>query len=88
MTAAPVVSIPQWAGIAGLADDGRSLATASRLIAKGEGPETVKVNNRSGVRPRDHAKWARSHPWAKYLAAREAAERAKCERYPSYRRIK
>ena len=35
------VSISHWAALAGLADDGRSLATARALIAQGDGPEVV-----------------------------------------------
>ena len=81
-TARRVVSIVQWAGIAGLADDGTSMATA-RLLAGGEGPNVVKVGRRVGVRLGDHAQWARSKPWAKYLAATAAAKcksvSAKCK---------
>lgn len=82
----PVVSIPQWAEIVGLADDGMSLATARRLIAKGAGPKLTKVGRRDGIRLRDHGKWARSNPWAKYLAASVAAEREKRERKSKMRR--
>ncbi len=73
----PVVSIPQWARRAGLADDDRSIATARQLIAKGEGPDVVQVEQRQGVRLRDHETWARSKPWAQYLADLAAGERDK-----------
>jgi len=83
------VSVPRWAEIAGLADDGRSVATARKLIDTGQGPMTVKVGQRHGVRLQDHARWARSQPWAKYLAACAAAEREKREgRTSSKRRSK
>jgi hypothetical protein len=83
------VSVPQWAEIAGLADDGMSVATARRLIDTGQGPTVVKVGRRHGVRLQDHVRWARSQPWAKYLAASVAAEREKREgRRPSKRRSK
>jgi hypothetical protein len=36
-----VVSVPQWAGLASLGDDGKSLAAARSLIAKGKGPKIV-----------------------------------------------
>jgi hypothetical protein len=84
-----VVSVPQWAEIAGLADDGISVATARRLIDTGQGPTVVKVGQRRGVRLQDHARWVRSQLWAKYLAARAAAEREKREgRRSSKRRSK
>jgi hypothetical protein len=80
-----VVSVPQWAGLAGLADDGMSIATARKLIADGTGPEVVEIKRQTrngpvaveGVRLRDHKRWARSKPWAKYLTASAAAERDK-----------
>jgi hypothetical protein len=75
-----IVSIVQWAGIAGLADDGTSLAAARRLVAKGGGPKVVRIDERDGVRLRDHEKWARSKPWAKYLTSSAAAERQKRQR--------
>jgi hypothetical protein len=69
-----VVSFVQWAGIVGLADDGRSLSTARRVLTEGEGPKVVKVGRRAGVQLDDHVRWARSKPWAKYLAASAAPE--------------
>ena len=33
-----IVSVTQWAGLAGLADDEKSLATARRVLDKGDGP--------------------------------------------------
>jgi hypothetical protein len=75
-----IVSIPQWAGLAGLADDDLSLATARKILAKGEGPKIERDGRRDGIRFSDHAKWARSKPWAKYLTASAAAEREKRER--------
>jgi hypothetical protein len=93
---APVVRIPQWAGIAGLADDGRSLATARSIIANGAGPETVEVKRRTrngtiavaGVRLRDHRRWLRAQPWARFMAASAAAEREKRQRRSPKRRTK
>ncbi|MGD0420236.1 MAG: hypothetical protein ABSA68_11780 [Xanthobacteraceae bacterium] len=79
------MSVVQWAGIAGLADDCRSLATARRLLAEGEGPKVVKVGRRAGVQLGDHALWVRSKPWAKYLAARAALEFEKRERKSKHR---
>lgn len=81
-----IVSIPRWAEIAGLADDGISVATARRLIDTGQGPTVVKVGKRHGVRLQDHAQWARSQPWAKYLVASAAAAREKRERHRSPKR--
>jgi hypothetical protein len=72
-----MVSVLQWAGLAGLADDDSSLAAARKLIAKGEGPKVVRDGRRDGIRLSDHAKWARSKPWAKYLATSATAEREK-----------
>jgi hypothetical protein len=72
-----MVSIPVWAGLAGLADDGKSMAAARKLIAKGEGPKVVQDGRRDGIRLSDHARWARSKPWAKCMAASAAAEREK-----------
>ena len=75
------MSVAQWAKIAGLADDGTSSATARRILDKGDGPRLVQVGPRKrGVRLRDHARWALSQPWAKYLAASSAAAREKRER--------
>jgi hypothetical protein len=81
-----VVSIPQWAALVGLADDGRSLAMARKLVAKGGGPKVVRVGRRDGIRLRDHAQWVRSRPWAKYLKASAAAEREKHQRIRSQKR--
>ena len=57
MSVNPVVSIPQWAEKVGLADDGRSIAAARELIAKGQGPEVAKVGQREGVPLRDDEVW-------------------------------
>jgi hypothetical protein len=81
-------TIPMWAEKAGLAEDGRSLATARRLLKSGEGPKIVCVNGREGISLRDHAKWQRSQPWAKYLAESAAAEREKRERRSKHGRSK
>ena len=71
------VSISHWAALAGLADDGRSLAMARALIAQGDGPEVVPVRRRdrtdTGIPLRDHKRWLRRNEWAKVLA-REAAK--------------
>jgi len=93
---APVVSIPQWAALTGLADDGRSLATARSIIAKGAGPDTVEIKRRTrngivaveGIRLRDHCRWLRAQPWAKFMAISAAAEREKRERKSPKRRTK
>jgi hypothetical protein len=73
------VSIPQWAMLAGLADDARSLEIARELIRQGEGPETVPVKRKhrtdTGVQLRDHQRWLRKNPWAKFLAAQAAKDR-------------
>jgi hypothetical protein len=70
------VSIPQWAALAGLAEDGRSVATARALIMQGDGPEVVPVRRRhrtdTGVQLRDHRRWLRKNGWAKFLAAEAA----------------
>jgi hypothetical protein len=67
------VSIPQWATLAGLADDERSLAVARTILRKDDGPDVVKVRRRvryaDGVRLTDHTRWIRKTPWAKFLAA-------------------
>ncbi len=72
-----IVSVPQWGEIAGLADDSTSLEIARKLLIDGDGPEVVKVGRRDGVRLRDHARWARSQPWAEYLSTVSASERDK-----------
>lgn len=72
-----VVSIAQWAEVAGLAEDVTSLSMARDLIARGEGPPVVQIGRRKGVQLHDHAKWVRSKPWAKYLAATALAARGK-----------
>lgn len=76
-----MVSIPQWAALAGLADDSRSLATARALIAQGDGPQVVKVRRRrrndAGVQLHDHRRWVRTNKWAKFLATEAARERRK-----------
>ena len=41
------VGISHWAALAGLADDGRSLATARALIAQGDGPDVVPLQRRA-----------------------------------------
>jgi hypothetical protein len=73
------VSLAQWAALAGLGDDGRSVATARALIRQGEGPEVVPVNRKhrtdTGVQLRDHRQWLRKKPWAKFLAAEAAKHR-------------
>jgi hypothetical protein len=69
------VSIPQWANKASLADDGRSIAAARRLIATGQGPKVVREGQREGIRIPDHEAWAKATPWAAYLAALPASER-------------
>lgn len=82
------MSVPQWAGMTGLTDEDKSLATARGLIAKGEGPKVTKVMRRTrngpvavdGVRLVDHQAWARSQPWAKYLATLTASECEKRQR--------
>jgi hypothetical protein len=75
------VSLWQWAALAGLAEDGRSLATARALIAQGDGPEVVPVRRRhrtdSGILPRDHQQWLRTNEWAKFLASEAAKGRRK-----------
>jgi hypothetical protein len=70
-----IVSIPQWANITGLADDGRSIAVARGLLAQGQGPKVVREGRREGIRIHDHEAWAQSKPWAKYVADLAAAER-------------
>jgi hypothetical protein len=75
------VSVAQWAALAGLADDGRSVATARALIRQGDGPEVVPVSRKhrtdTGVRLRDHQRWLRKNAWAKVLAAEAAKNRRK-----------
>jgi hypothetical protein len=75
------VSISHWAALAGLAEDGRSLATARLLIAQGDGPEVVPVRRRhrtdTGVQLRSHQRWLRKNQWAKFLAAEAAKHRRK-----------
>ena len=70
------MSLPQWAALAGLADDGRSLATARSLIAQGDGPEVVPVRRPlrtdTGVQLGSHQRWLRKNQWAKFLAAEAA----------------
>ena len=62
--APPHGEFPQWAALAGLADDGRPLAVARALIAQGDGPQVVQVRRRrrtdAGVRLRDHRRWERT----------------------------
>jgi hypothetical protein len=76
-----MVTIPQWAALAGLADDGRSLATARALITKGDGPQVVQVRRRrrtdTGVQLNDHRRWVRDNEWAKFLVSEAARERRK-----------
>jgi hypothetical protein len=62
-----LVSVAQWAEHVGLADDGRSIATARQAVARGDGPPLTNDGNRGGVHLDDHAKWARSTPWGQYL---------------------
>jgi hypothetical protein len=71
------ISIPQWAHKTGLADDGRSIATARGLIATGQGPEVVSDGRREGIRIQDHEAWTQATPWAAYLAALPESERDK-----------
>ena len=75
------VSISHWAALAGLADDGRSLATARALVAQGDGPEVVPVRRRdrtdTGIPLRDHERWLRRNEWAKFLATEAAKARRK-----------
>jgi hypothetical protein len=63
------MSLAQWAALAGLAEDGRSVATPRALIRQGEGPEVVPVNRKyrtdTGVQLRDHQRRLRKKPWAK-----------------------
>jgi hypothetical protein len=77
----PMVSVPQWAALAGLADDGHSLAAARALIAQGDGPQVVQVRRRrrtdAGVQLHDHRRWVRDNEWAKFLVAEAARERRK-----------
>ena len=54
------VSIAQWAALAGLADDGRSLATARALIGQGDGPEVVPVGGEASHRHRHPATRSRA----------------------------
>jgi hypothetical protein len=68
-----MVSVPQWARTAGLADDGRSIATARELIAKGDGPKITDTR----IMLDDHAAWAESNPWARYLLTLDPDEHAK-----------
>jgi hypothetical protein len=81
---AATMSISQWAAMADLAEDGRSIATARALIANGEGPSVAQVRRRhrsdDGVRLRDHRRWIRANPWAKYLVAEAAAKRRREQR--------
>ena len=80
-----MVTIPQWAALVGMADDGRSLVTARALITKGDGPQVVQVRRRrrtdTGVQLNDHRRWVRDNEWAKFLAA-EAARREEEIRAP------
>jgi hypothetical protein len=75
------VSIPQWAALIGMAEDGRSLLAACALIEQGGGPDVVPVCRRrrtdSGIRLRDHERWVRTNEWAKFLAAEVARDRRK-----------
>jgi hypothetical protein len=75
------VSISHWAALAGLAEDGRSLATARSLIAKGDGPEVVPVRRPhrtdAGVQLGSHQRWLRKNEWAKFLATEAAKDRRK-----------
>jgi hypothetical protein len=101
------LSIPQWAEHAGLAepvaggsgarlaDDGRSIATARRLLAMGQGPKLTEVRRRTsngtvaadGITPRDHKTWARKSPWGRFLSTAAAVERDR-ERRRHQRRSK
>jgi hypothetical protein len=75
------LSIAHWAALVGLADDGRSLASARALIAQGDGPEVVPVRRRdrtdTGIPLRDHKRWLRRNEWAKFLATEAAKDRRK-----------
>jgi hypothetical protein len=68
-----VLSVAEWAQRLGLAEDGRSIAAARTLIAKGKGPTLTPLGKRNGVDLHDHAAWLRTQPWARYLARRAAA---------------
>jgi hypothetical protein len=75
------VSISHWAALAGLAEDGRSLAATRALIAQGDGPEIVQVRRRdrtdTGIPLRDHERWLHRNEWAKFLATEAAKDRRK-----------
>jgi hypothetical protein len=76
-----IVSIPRWARITGLADDGRSIASARRLLAQGDGPAVVKLgrpgHEREGIRLADNTAWVKATPWAAYLSTLPASEHDK-----------
>jgi hypothetical protein len=68
-----IISVAQWAGRMGLADDDRSRAIARKVIADGDGPATTRVRRSNaladvGIKFRDHRRWVRRTPWASYLA--------------------
>lgn len=71
------LSIPQWARIAGLADDGKSIATARKLITTADGPVTTKIRRIPRVKVADHEAWAQATAWAAYLASLVPFEREK-----------
>ena len=79
-----LIGIPQWAEKTGLADDGRSIATARTLIAKGSGPQVTTIERRTkhgsvaidGVHLGDHEQWAQANAWAQYLTSLAPGERA------------
>ena len=72
-------SISQWAALAGLAQDGLSLATARAILRQGDGPEVVSVRRKlrtdTGIKLSDHRRWVRKNSWAKFLSAEAAKER-------------
>lgn len=70
-----ILSIPQWAGKAALADDGKSIATARKLVTTSDGPVTTKIRRIPYVKASDHQAWAQATPWAEYLASLPAFER-------------
>jgi hypothetical protein len=79
-----IVSIPQWAKLAALADDGRSIAAARSLLSQGHGPATTDIQRKTrngaiivqGIPLSEHQMWTQTNPWAGYLASLPAAERA------------
>ena len=71
MTARYVISIPEWARIAGLAEDGQSIAVARQILGTDAAPDVAHVVQHPipGVDLRAHRRWLRRTPWARYLAS-------------------